>query len=142
MDGGAPSIRLFGVNEHGNSVMCHVTGFLPYFYIPAPIGFQRQHLQPLQLALEKVVTRGQPAIHHIEISMKESIWGFNGNQKTPFLKIILHDAKLVPRARAAFEQGEVQLLDLFQAPSLTFESNIAFLLRFMIDTKVPPPRKN
>jgi len=52
MDGGAPSIRLFGVTEHGNSVMCHVTGFLPYFYIPAPIGFQRQHLQPLQLALE------------------------------------------------------------------------------------------
>jgi hypothetical protein len=32
--------------------MCHVTGFLPYFYIPAPIGFQRTQLQPLQVALE------------------------------------------------------------------------------------------
>ena len=32
--------------------MCHVTGFLPYFYIPAPIGFQRTQLQPLQIALE------------------------------------------------------------------------------------------
>ena len=32
--------------------MCHVTGFLPYFYIPAPIGFQRQHLQAFQVALE------------------------------------------------------------------------------------------
>jgi len=36
----------------GNSVMCHVTGFLPYFYIPAPIGFQRTQLQAFQVALE------------------------------------------------------------------------------------------
>lgn len=57
------TIRLFGVNDvramktfltlkAGNSVMCHVLGFLPYFYIPAPIGFQRDQLQPLQVALE------------------------------------------------------------------------------------------
>ena len=52
MENGAPSIRLFGVNERGNSVMCHVTGFLPYFYIHAPVDFQTKHLQPLQLALE------------------------------------------------------------------------------------------
>jgi len=64
MDNGAPSIRLFGVTDvfdppmyhsnekAGNSVMCHVTGFLPYFYIPAPIGFQRTQLQPFQVALE------------------------------------------------------------------------------------------
>ena len=71
--------------------------------------------------------------------MKESIWGYNGNQKTPFLKIILHDAKMVPRTRAAFEQSEIQFMDMFQGPTLTFESNIAFLLRFMIDTKVPRP---
>jgi len=35
-----------------------------------------------------------------------------------------------------FEQGEIQFLDMFQGPTLTFESNIQFLLRFMIDTKV------
>lgn len=38
-----------------------------------------------------------------------------------------------------FEQGEVQFLDMFQGPTLTFESNIQFLLRFMIDTDVSPP---
>jgi len=70
--------------------------------------------------------------------LKENLWGYNGNQKTPFLKIILHDPKLLARARVAFEQGEVQFLDMFQGPTLTFESNIQFLLRFMIDTKVPP----
>jgi DNA polymerase delta subunit 1 len=84
------------------------------------------------------VSRGQPAIHHIEISMRENLWGYNGNQKTPFLKIILNDPKVLPRARSVLEQGEVQFLDMFNGPTLTFESNIAFLLRFMIDTKVPP----
>ena len=48
------------------------------------------------------------------------------------------DPKLLARARVAFEQGDVQFLDMFQGPTLTFESNIQFLLRFMIDTKVPP----
>ena len=70
--------------------------------------------------------------------MKENLWGYNGNQKTPFLKIILKDPKLLARARIVFEQGEVQFLDMFQGSTLTFESNIQFLLRFMIDTKVPP----
>src|SRR5271170_8311837 len=89
---------------------------------------------------QRAVSRGQPAIHHIEISMKENLWGYNGNQKTPFLKIILKDPKVLPRARVVFEQGEVQFLDMFQGPTLTFESNIQFLLRFMIDTKVPPTK--
>src|SRR5271170_367654 len=86
---------------------------------------------------QRAVSRGQPAIHHIEISMKENLWGYNGNQKTPFLKIILKDPKLLARARIVFEQGEVQFMDMFQGNTLTFESNIQFLLRFMIDTKVP-----
>ncbi len=68
--------------------------------------------------------------------MKENLWGYNGNQKTPFLKIVLQDPKMLARARIVFEQGEVQFLDMFQGPTLTFESNIQFLLRFMIDTKV------
>jgi len=117
--------------------MCHVTGFLPYFYIPAPIGFQNGHLNSFTQALERTVSRGQPVIDHVEIAMRENLWGYNGNQKTPFLKIVLNDPKNVARVRSAFEQGDVQFLDMFtNGPSLTFESNIQFLLRFMIDTDV------
>jgi DNA polymerase delta subunit 1 len=72
--------------------------------------------------------------------MRESIWGYNGNQRTPFLKIVLHEAKMVPRVRSAFEDGEIQFGDLFQTPSLTFESNVVFELRFMIDTEVKTPK--
>lgn len=43
---------------------------------------------------------------------------------------------MVPRVRSAFEDGEIQFGDLFRTPSLTFESNVVFELRFMIDTEV------
>jgi DNA polymerase elongation subunit (family B) len=36
--GNVPIIRMFGVTDSGNSVCCHVHGFAPYFYIPAPNG--------------------------------------------------------------------------------------------------------
>jgi len=32
-------IRLFGVNEHGNSILAHVHNFLSYLYVECPLGF-------------------------------------------------------------------------------------------------------
>ena len=37
-NGTVPIIRMFGVTDSGNSVCCHVHGFAPYFYTPAPNG--------------------------------------------------------------------------------------------------------
>lgn len=36
--GKVPIIRMFGVTDGGNSVCCHIHGFAPYFYVPAPSG--------------------------------------------------------------------------------------------------------
>lgn len=35
-----PVIRLYGVTEEGHSVFAHIHGFVPYFYIPCPPGFE------------------------------------------------------------------------------------------------------
>jgi DNA polymerase delta subunit 1 len=47
MDGitGKPVVRLYGVTEQGNSVLCHVQNFLPYFYTPAPRDFNETHIE-------------------------------------------------------------------------------------------------
>ena len=63
-----PVIRMYGATKEGHSVMVHVHGFLPYFFVNAPRGFtqgactdfknalnvsfsviltQRQHLVPM-----------------------------------------------------------------------------------------------
>lgn len=36
--GKVPIVRMFGVTDSGNSVCCHIHGFAPYFYVPAPNG--------------------------------------------------------------------------------------------------------
>lgn len=33
-----PILRAFGVTDEGFSVCCHIHGFAPYFYTPAPLG--------------------------------------------------------------------------------------------------------
>lgn len=33
-----PILRAFGVTDEGFSVCCHIQGFAPYFYTPAPPG--------------------------------------------------------------------------------------------------------
>jgi DNA polymerase delta subunit 1 len=38
-----PIIRLYGVTENGNSILCNVYGSLPYFYVRAPPKFTESH---------------------------------------------------------------------------------------------------
>ncbi|RUS28445.1 ribonuclease H-like domain-containing protein, partial [Jimgerdemannia flammicorona] len=144
------TIRLFGVTEAGNGVLCHVFGFLPYFYFPAPSGFRRDDLEeykrphlisyppsyPLQL-------QGQigNAVDMIdcEIVERQDIYGYSGDVKSPFVKVTLRLPRLVSRARTIMESGATfpgAAGRTFTGPFTTYESNLGFMLRFMIDTKV------
>jgi len=70
---------------------------------------------------------------------KRSLWGYKGDSVSPFIKITISDTKSYPKVRNAFERGEVNFKDYFDGVSLmTFESNIAYTLRFMIDHHVRP----
>lgn len=73
----------------------------------------------------------------ISLANKRSLWGYKGDAVSPFIKITVVDTKQYPKVRNAFERGEVQFKDYFDGSSLlTFESNIAYTLRFMIDHHV------
>lgn len=126
------SVRFFGITAEGYSVLCNVTGFLHYFYVPVPKGFLKdQHLSQF-VSYMKVNFFG---IHDVEIMLKESIWGFNNNMKTPFFKVVVENAKDITKVRGAFERGEVRFEGLFPPTSVTYD-NINYLLRMMIDCKI------
>ncbi|ORY88005.1 DNA polymerase family B-domain-containing protein [Protomyces lactucae-debilis] len=134
MDASGPTLRLFGVSERGNSVLCHITGFLPYFYVPAPNGFTEKHLRPFMQAVENATGAGGSLSIQTTLVMRESLYGFQGNQKSPFVKIVLNDQKHLPKTRNAFERGDVSYNGMFPGQIMTFESTLAYELRFMIDT--------
>lgn len=66
-----------------------------------------------------------------------SLWGYKGRDKTAFIKITTSDLKVYPKVRGAFERGEVNFKTFFDGSTvMTFESNIAYTLRFMIDKHI------
>ncbi|KAF9438595.1 DNA-directed DNA polymerase delta [Entomortierella beljakovae] len=129
-----PVVRFYGITETGNSVICHVTGFLPYLYVPAPSGFKIENIPAFSAALESGIEKGN-SIVKIEWKNKESIFGYHGGEKSPFLKITLKDPRFVSAAKRSIEKG-LSFAGFTDFTAQTYESNIAYLLRFMIDCKV------
>ncbi len=89
----------------------------------------------------------------VEWIMKRNLWGYRGDDSSPFLKITINEARNLTKVRdkypcneiflvlifyyaRLFEGGECSFSDFFSDRTPTFESNIAYPLRFMIDTKV------
>ncbi|KAG8719881.1 DNA-directed DNA polymerase delta [Ceratobasidium sp. 394] len=131
-DSSGTVIRLFGVTEEGHSVLAHVTDFLPYFYIATPRGFDSNETRSFLDHLNGQTQAG--AVVRIEMVQRRSLWSYRLNARgadetSPFLKIILTDPRSLPKVRDNYQ-------DLFPGPVITYESNIAYELRFMVDTKV------
>ncbi|KAI5950341.1 POL3 [Candida jiufengensis] len=125
--------RFFGITQEGHSVLCNVIGFVHYFYSPVPKGFIKdQHLRKFTNYLKS----NYDGVVDVEITLKESIWGFNNNIKTPFFKIYVNCNKNITRLRTAFEKAEIRFDDLFPLQQSVVYDNINYLLRLMIDCKI------
>ncbi|EMD90709.1 hypothetical protein COCC4DRAFT_186425 [Bipolaris maydis ATCC 48331] len=142
LHGGKTTVKLFGVTETGHSVLLHVTGFQHYFYVAAPVNFQQADCEPYKIFLEaecqKSFNQHSAVIASVKMCMRENILRFQGNQKSPYLKITVTDPKLINRVRMMVQKGNANYKRLWPAREdgiLTFD-NIAYVLRFMIDTKV------
>ena len=138
-----PVIRMYGVSREGNSTCAFIHGFEPYFYAEMPSGFTPDDIDELRkqlearLASEKRFSKfGSYAnITSIEIEHKKSVWGYNPGAPKPFLKITTLAPNLVATARKTLENGlSIPGLGLRGFP--TYESNVQFILRFMIDCDI------
>jgi hypothetical protein len=74
--------------------------------------------------------------------MRENIMRFQGNQKSPYLKITMNDHKMVTRVRTMVQQGNANWKGLWgnirENGLLTFDI-IPYVQRFMVDTSVSMP---
>lgn len=50
--GGVAVIRMFGITMDGHSVLCHVHGFLHYFYVLVPNAFDETHIKPFKVNIK------------------------------------------------------------------------------------------
>jgi DNA polymerase delta subunit 1 len=119
-------------------VLLHVTDFLHYLYVAVPVNFGPNDTQAYKLYLEAQLAQYQTAIHSVQIVMRENIYGFQGNQKSPYLKITVTDPKFINRLRSLIENDNANYKGMWKSNDgkiLTFDS-IQYVLRFMIDCKV------
>ncbi|KAL4883407.1 DNA polymerase family B-domain-containing protein [Aspergillus karnatakaensis] len=140
VSGGKPAVRLFGVTEAGQSVLLHVTGFQHYLYIAAPVGFQKDDCEAYKTFLDTKMGHFPPIIQSVQITMRENIYGFQGNKKSYYLKITVTEPRHIPKLRSALETKAQTvnykgLWNRTESGILTFD-NIQYLLRFMIDTDI------
>ncbi|XP_046862075.1 DNA polymerase delta catalytic subunit-like [Xenia sp. Carnegie-2017] len=141
--GPVPIARMYGITMEGNSVLCHVHGFVPYFFVPAPLHMKRDDCHLFKDALNKAVLKDMrsnkdnvtQAVLAVDIHLKESIYGYHGNRKIPFLQITMALPKLVAPAKRLLEFG-IRYDDNPERAYTTYESNVEFEVRFMVDTAV------
>lgn len=118
--------------------MLHVTDFLHYLYVAAPVSFTRNDCEGFKAFLETQIAQHQPAIHSVQIVMRENLYGFQGNQQNPYLKVTVTDPKFINKVRTTIESGAANWKGMWKGVDggiLTFDS-IQYILRFMVDTKV------
>lgn len=138
LHGGRTAVKLFGVTDTGHSVLLHVTDFQHYLYVAAPVSFGKSDCEGFKSYLDAQLAQHQPAIHSVQMLLRENLFGFQGNQKSPYLKITVTDPKFINKLRTAIESGNANYKGLWKGVDggiLTFDS-IQYVLRFMIDTGV------
>src|SRR5450432_1323154 len=118
--------------------MLHVTDFLHYLYVAAPVSFVPKDCEGFKAFLETTIAQYQPTIHSVQIVMRENLYGFQGNQQSPYLKITVTDPKYINKVRSSIEQGHANWKGMWRAVDGKIETydSIQYVLRFMIDTKV------
>ena len=104
----------------------------------APVSFGKNDCDGYKAYLDTQLAQHQPAIHSVQMVLRENLFGFQGNQKSPYLKITVTDPKFINKLRTTIEGGLANYKGLWKGVDggiLTFDS-IQYVLRFMIDTGV------
>ena len=135
-DTGKPVIRLFGVNAAGNSVAAHVHNFTAYFYIHIVennVTLDPGDIEKFRLKLNREC-QAKDACVQIDIVDKYPVMHYQPQQQK-FLKVYVSHPKFIPQLRTVVERG-MTIADRDCLSETSYESNMPFALRFMIDNEI------
>lgn len=132
-----PIIRIYGVSQLGFSVCIHVHEFKPYLFVDCP---QHLNISQFQASIERLLQNSfESKYHHLTqfcLSVtkveKKALYYYNFEQTQPMLKIVLALPEFVPRIRNILSKGFSYNMGA-KHEFLTFESNLPFELRYMVD---------
>ena len=102
------------------------------------MSFAKTDCEGFKTYLDTQLAQHQSVIHSVQMVLRENLFGFQGNQKSPYLKITVTDPKYINKLRTMIESGNANYKALWKGVDggiLTFDS-IQYVLRFMIDTGV------
>ncbi len=102
------------------------------------MSFSKNDCDGYKTYLDGQLAQHQPAIQSVHMVLRENLFGFQNNQKSPYLKITVTDPKYINKLRTTIENGNANYKGLWKGVDggiLTFDS-IQYVLRFMIDTGV------
>ncbi|XVF77553.1 hypothetical protein PTKIN_Ptkin14bG0054300 [Pterospermum kingtungense] len=139
--GPAAIIGIFGVAREGHSVCCLVHGFEPYFYISCPPGMGPDDISRFHQTLEGRMkeqnknSKVPKFVRRIELVQRRSIMYYQQQKSQSFLKIVVALPTMVASCRGILDRG-IQIDGLGMKCFMTYESNVLFALRFMIDCNI------
>lgn len=145
-----PVTRMFGVTRDGHSILCHVHGFHPYFYVYTAKKPDISKLEEFTKMLDEKCRSSSnckvaPLPNHIlrvEHVVARSVYGYQGKADQNFLKIVVAIPQLLRPASNLFSKNDVISMGVYFPGQVDdrghsqFEANIEYEIRFMVDNKV------
>lgn len=136
-----PILKLYGCTRTGHSVLVHVYNFEPYLFVEAPLGWLPSMEDPFRAQLNAQLewtARTQQTVVRIETCQKQSLMYYTGGVKRTFLKIVVQVPQHIVKVKALVTERGIEFSPLWDGVVRlpTFESNVLFPLRFLVDCDV------
>ncbi|KAF1740555.1 hypothetical protein MXB_1803, partial [Myxobolus squamalis] len=64
-------LRLYGVTSDGNTMLVHIYGFKPYFYLKAPSSFDAKYIEDLKITLNIALNEDQKSSSLAKVNVLE-----------------------------------------------------------------------
>jgi DNA polymerase elongation subunit (family B) len=123
-------MKVFGVDETGNSVSATITDFTPFFYVKVYYKWNGLQIESLRESLiAKLPRRYKGSMIEIKPFEKKDFWGYTGEKKFWFLRLCF-DSHIVMKKVSRILSKPLDVYGNNQKWFKVYESNIEPFLRF------------